>query len=109
MTRTILTLAAAALGLAALPAAAQAQPWQSIDARQDRLYGRIEQGVRNGQLTRREAANLRGRYAGLVRLERDYRRGGLSGRERADLNRRYDALSSSIRWQRGDGQHRRRG
>ena len=34
--------------------------WQSINARQANLDRRIDQGVRNGQLSRREATRLRG-------------------------------------------------
>ncbi|OGN46018.1 MAG: hypothetical protein A2795_00285, partial [Caulobacterales bacterium RIFCSPHIGHO2_01_FULL_67_30] len=73
-----LILAAAAS--AALPAAAQsygpshhARPpvhhagyghWSSINARQANLDRRIDQGVRSGQLSRREATRLRGEFNG---------------------------------------------
>jgi hypothetical protein len=96
--------AAFAGGVAATPASAA--PWQSINQRQANLYNRIEQGVRNGSLTRQEASQLRGRFVALNNLEARYRRGGLTMWERRDLDQRFDALSASIRWQRHDGQDR---
>lgn len=106
-----LTIALAALGIAAgaLPAtAANAQAWQNINQRQRNLDARIDQGVRNGSLTRNEAYRLRAEFRGLVNLEARYRRSnGLSMWERNDLNRRFNALSSRIRWERHDRQDRR--
>jgi hypothetical protein len=78
--------------------------WMSINDRQDRLDDRIDRGVRNGRLTRREAASLRSEYRAIARLEARYRANGLSNWERADLDRRFDALASRIRWERTDGQ-----
>ena len=113
----------AAVASAALPAAAQshgqshhARPpvhqagygnWQSINARQANLDRRIDQGVRTGQLSRREATRLRGEFNGLLRLEANYRRGGLTAWERTDLDRRFDRLSAQIRQERGDRDYRR--
>lgn len=110
-------LAAAALGsVLALAAPANAQTWgapnygvwQSIDQRQDNLDRRIDQGVRSGTLTRREAAILRTEFRDLARLEAQYRRtgGGLSLAERRDLDRRFDVLSARIRFERHDAQNR---
>lgn len=115
-------LAVAAVSVA-LPAAAQshhgpARPgpayhapaygsWQSINARQANLDRRIDQGVRNGQLSRREAVRLRGEFNNLLRLEANYRRGGLTAWERNDLDRRFDRLSAQIRSERRDRDHRR--
>jgi len=109
-----LVLAASA---AALPAAAQshARPaqvqaynnWQSINVRQTSLDRRIDQGVRNGQLSRREATRVRSEFNALVRLEANYRRGGLTAWERSDLDRRFDRLSASIRYERNDRDNRR--
>lgn len=81
--------------------------FQSINQRQDNLYRRIEQGVRNGSLTRGEAQRLRSRFVALDRLEQRYRRDGLSQYERRDLNQRFDALSRQVRSERRDGQDRR--
>ncbi|MES2754994.1 MAG: hypothetical protein V4659_10050 [Pseudomonadota bacterium] len=104
-----LTIMLATLGIAAgaLPATANAQAFQTINARQARLDTRIDQGVRNGSLTRPEAARLRTDFRGLVSLEQRYRRNGLSNWERTDLNRRFDALSARIRYERHDRRDRR--
>ena len=81
--------------------------WQSIDQRQANLDRRIDRGVRNGDLSRREAGRLRGEFSSLLRLEANYRRGGLTRWERADLNRRFDRLSAQIRQERRDWNNRR--
>ena len=95
-----IAVAAAALATAA---PASAQSWQSINERQDRLDSRIDAGVRNGSLTRREAVQLRAEFNDLARLEAHYRRSnGLSRSERADLDRRFDDLSARIRYERND-------
>ncbi|HWW28010.1 MAG TPA: hypothetical protein VNZ85_19160 [Caulobacter sp.] len=104
MKRTVLALAALA-AVAAAPLAAQAAPWQTINQRQANLEHRIDQGVRNGSLTRSEAQRLRGEFRSLSRLEASYRRSnGLSMRERADLDVRFDRLSRQIRAERHDRQ-----
>ena len=81
--------------------------WQSINARQANLDRRIDQGVRNGQLSRREAVRLRGEFSSILRLEANYRRGGLTAWERQDLDRRFDRLSAQIRNERNDRDNRR--
>lgn len=108
MKKTILGLATTTLALAAIPTAAPAQPWQGIDARQERIHARIRQGERSGELTRFEAARLRDRFGDLVRLERRYRAndGRLDRRERAELNRRYDVLSAQVWRNKHNGPHR---
>lgn len=99
-------LAAAATLAVLVPSAASAQSWQSMNQRKANIERRIDMGVRNGALTRREASNLRTRFANLRRLEWRYSRNGLNWRERRDLDRRYNALSNSIRIQRHDRQRR---
>jgi len=102
MKRTLLALAALAT-VAAAPLAAQAAPWQTINQRQANLDQRIDQGVRNGSLTRSEALRLRGEFRQISRLEVTYRRSnGLSMRERADLDARFDRLSRQIKIERRD-------
>lgn len=81
--------------------------WQSINQRQANLDRRIDQGVRNGQLSRREAVRLRAEFNNIARLEARYRRDGLTQWERADLDRRFDRLSAQIRYERRDGDGRR--
>ena len=81
--------------------------WQNISQRKYQLDRRINQGERNGQLSRREAMRLRTELNALVYLERTYLRGGLSQRERADLDRRYDRLAMQVRAERRDHDNRR--
>ena len=114
-----LALAAASV---AVPAAAQSygyghdrgdryerdfRGWQSIAQRKYNLDRRIDVGIRNGQLSRREATRLRYELDRLVRLEYRYQRGGLSWRERQELDRRYDQLSRQVRHERRDRDGRR--
>ena len=80
--------------------------FMSINERQARLERRIEQGIRNGQLTRYEAARLRREFRRIAYLENRYRSNGLSGWERADLDRRFDALQAQIRYERRDDERR---
>ena len=77
--------------------------WMNINQRQAKLDHRIDQGVRNGTITRREAYRLRGEFQTIARLEYRYRANGLSNWERADLDRRFDGLASRSRWERRDG------
>lgn len=108
MKRLLLSVAAASAVLAALPAAADAAPWRSINEREANLDRRIDQGLRRGDLTRPEAARLRAEFRDIVRLEQRYRRtDGLSPWERRDLDRRFDRLSSRIYAERHDAQDRR--
>lgn len=81
--------------------------WQPIAQRKYQLDRRIDVGLRNGQLSRREATRLKTELNALVRLEYSYQRGGLSARERAELDRRYDRLSRQVREERRDRDGRR--
>lgn len=119
--KVIISLAAVtALSAAAMPAAAQnrgydrghdrdryEQNWDRIDARFQRIDNRIDQGLRNGQLSRREAVRLRAEFRDLIRLEHRYSRDGLSQWERRDLNQRFDRLSAQVRYERRDRDNRR--
>ena len=106
MKRILLSLAALAV-VSAAPLAAQAAPWQSINQRQASLEQRIHRGVRSGELTRAEAARLRGEFRSIARLETSYRRSnGLSMRERADLDARFDRLSRQVLAEKHDRQDR---
>lgn len=109
MKKLSLMLAGLAVAATSLPAAASAQGWQNINARQARLEQRINQGIRSGALNRNEAVRLRTQFRNLTVLENRYRRtgGGLSIQERRDLDRRFDALSARIKVQKNDRQGRR--
>ncbi|NJC40183.1 hypothetical protein GGQ87_000441 [Brevundimonas alba] len=81
--------------------------WQSISQRKYQLDRRIDNGLRNGALSRREATRLKSELNTLVRLERSYMRGGLTRAERSDLDRRYDRLAVQVRAERRDRDNRR--
>ena len=81
--------------------------WQSIAQRKYQLDRRIDVGLRNGSLSRREASRLQVQLNSLIRLERNYMRGGLTRWERSDLDRRYDRLAVQIRIERRDRDNRR--
>lgn len=107
---TLSLIGASALSLAA--GAAQAQGWNngggrwmSINERQAQLDRRIDQGIRRGDLDRREAMRLRAEFRQIARMEARYRQNGLSNWERADLDRRFDRLAAQIRWERRDNQY----
>lgn len=81
--------------------------WQAINQRQANLDRRIDVGLRNGAISRREATRLRNEFNQIARLEQQYRRNGLSQWERTDLDRRFDRLSAQIRNERWDNNNRR--
>lgn len=81
--------------------------WQSISQRKYQLDRRIDVGIRNGALSRREASRLQTELNALIRLERSYMRGGLTRFERSDLDRRYDRLAVQVRMERRDRDGRR--
>lgn len=123
MKKLLIPALAVAVASAALPAAAQSydrhgpsrghgyeqdyRGWNSISQRKYNLDRRIDQGIRNHQLSRREASRLQDELNSLVRLERQYMRGGLTRWEREDLDRRYDRLSAKVRYERNDYNGRR--
>lgn len=86
------------------------QAWQryGIDARQQQQHWRIMQGLRSGELTRREARELMQDYRDIQREEHMYRADGhLSRYERRDLQRDLNELSRDIHRETHDGQQRR--
>ena len=93
--RTFLLTICGASALA-LGTAAPAQQWIPLNQRQAGLDARIQAGVRDGSLTRREAAGLHMRFQQLERLEARYRANGWTPRERRDLQVRFDQLSNQI-------------
>jgi hypothetical protein len=120
MKKITMMLAGLGMAAAALPAtasaAAPASPsiqrgvWQNINARQNRIETRINQGIRSGALTRGEATRLRAQFRQIERLEVSYRRSrpGLTVAERRDLDRRFDMLERSIRIEKNDRNNRGR-
>lgn len=76
-----------------------------LNERRQALLARIDAGVRDGSLTRREADRLRDDYDALVQLETRYQADGrLTAAEREDLRTRYRALSQQVGDDRNDDQ-----
>jgi IS30 family transposase len=104
MKRNILGIVAVVMGLAvALPASAA-----EADKRQVSEQQRINQGVRSGELTGREAVRLERQHRAINReIRRDRRDDGhLDAAERAKINHDQNALSRRIARQKHDGQSR---
>jgi hypothetical protein len=82
--------------------------FEPISRRIPDLERRIEIGIRNGQLTRAEATQLRQDLRELERLEDSYRRsdGRLETREKADLDRRFAVIRTRIFNERTDNDTR---
>ena len=111
MKKILLAIAAVGTLAAALPATAA--PFEhggyagaGVDQRIREISFRIDRGMRDGSLSRREARGLRAQLDGVQRLEYRYGRDGLDGRERADLNARLDRVSFQVRGERHDGDRR---
>jgi opacity protein-like surface antigen len=81
--------------------------WQPINQRQRMLDNRIDRGIRDGRLNRREAYQLRAEFQEIASLEARYRRGGLSYQERRDLDRRFDRLDARLEASLNDWDRRR--
>lgn len=71
--------------------------WENLNQRQAQFQQRLDRAVRDGRVTRREAASLRAEYRSIAALEQQYRRGGLNPSERAELDRRFDRLQANFR------------
>jgi hypothetical protein len=80
--------------------------WVPISRRAQWLDGRIDEGQRRGDLSRREANSLHNQLDDLVAMERNYSRRGLTNRERADLDDRFDQLAARIRYEARDNNNR---
>ena len=69
---------------------------------------RVEQGIRSGQITPREATRLRAKQARIERMEAHARRDGvLTEREKGRIEVAQNDLSRNIRHEKHDGQTRR--
>ena len=109
MKKTLFSLLAAC-GLLAVSTAAMAQTATPvINARQHNERARIRQGVASGELTRPEAARLRGREADIRQDKRAAKADGVVTRdERQDIRKDENQASRAIYRQKHDGQERRR-
>lgn len=107
MNKYIMTILAAPVIAAATPAAAQNYPSaqghynnqgnENLTARIDQLRVRLQAGVQNGSITRREASPIREQIRQVNQLERQYRVNGLSPQERADLQQRVRFVRQQLR------------
>lgn len=99
--KPFITAALGALTLAvAAPAIAQPMGWD-IDRREQWLADRIDRGVADGSLDRREAHRVHQELRSIRRQEdrmRMHHDGRLDGEDRAVLEGRLDDLSHRIRW-----------
>ena len=99
-------LFAAALSRAAVPAFA-GHSHHGVWDRLDRQSTRIESGIDAGDLTRREAKELRKEHRKIKRMARKFREDGyLSKRERRVLRHRLDDASAHIWELRHNGDYR---
>jgi len=102
----------AALVIAALPALALAQATPAtpatprIDQRQAEQQKRIDQGVKSGELTRREAARLEKGHAKVQRMEAKAKADGVvTAKERRQITREQNKQSKRIAHEKHDAQH----
>jgi hypothetical protein len=105
--RKIVSFVIAAMFVLGASAVSMAGP-RGINSREYREQRRINQGIRSGELTRREAERLEGGMA-KIRIDERYARssgGGISPRERARLERELNRESRGIYRQKHDGQDR---
>lgn len=107
MMKLLTALTAASALTAVAPAAAQysqsgqyrAQGYADtrMDNRIDQLEARLDAGIQQGLITRREARPIRQQIAQLNDLERQYSSDGLSQRERDDLRQRVRYVRQQLR------------
>jgi hypothetical protein len=108
------TLSAALLTLAGVLAVASASQADTrntrdphVNARQQNQRERIQQGVKSGELTRRETGRLVEEQRDVRQLERAYKSDGtLTGAERRDLQHEQNQASRDIYRQKHDDQDR---
>ncbi len=108
MKQTTLTLIAGTiLTVAGLTQADAGTRDPRVNTRQMNQQSRIHQGVRSGELTRREVRHLEGDQRDVRQLERAYKSDGtLTGAERRDLNHEQNQASRDIYKQKHDAQVR---
>lgn len=71
--------------------------WRTVDQRLDRQYRRIENGIHNGDLTRREASKLHRQHHKLdKRIERIQRKQPLVDRDKRKIMSHLDRASDNI-------------
>lgn len=99
--KTWIAILGTALCAGMLPASAA-----PVDRREHREQTRIHQGVRSGELTRREVRRLEAEQAKIRVDERLARRDGLTAKERARLQKELNRAGRDIYRQKHDNQDR---
>lgn len=98
---------AGVLGVAGLGQADAGTRDPRVNARQQNQHQRVNQGVRSGELTRREAGALAREQRDIRQLEREYKSDGtLTRSERVDLHQEQNQASRHIYNQKHDAQDR---
>ena len=106
MTR-IVSILLTAMFVLALGISVSAQSTPGVDNRQHRQQKRIKQGLKNGSLTKREAAKLEAGQAKTRKMERKAKADGtVTESERAKLQHRENKTSKKIYHQKHDNQTR---
>ena len=106
MTTLKTAVVAVAAAFAVLPALAQTTSTPRVDQRQVNQERRIQEGVRSGQLTDKEAARLEKGQARVQKAEdKAVADGKVTARERAHLEKMQDRQSRHIARERHDKQH----
>lgn len=100
-------LVAGVLGVAGLSQADAGTRDPRVNARQQNQHQRVKQGVRSGELTRRETGALAREQRDIRQLERAYKSDGtLTRSERVDLRQEQNQASRHIYNQKHDAQDR---
>lgn len=102
-----LAIAIAALVIANVPVGAQTKT-PRVTERQVNQQQRINQGIKSGELTRREAAKLEAQQAKIQQTKMKAKSDGVvSKAERAKIHQQQNAASRSIYRQKHDAQKRK--
>ena len=105
LVKTVVVLGLAAIGLNAYADRGTHDP--GVNARQNHQDERIKQGVKSGELTKREAKGLREERRDIKQLEKAYKSDGtLTRAERKDLHHELNQSSQEIYQQKHDAQTR---
>lgn len=104
---SLVLVVAATLGVAGLSQADAGVRDPGVNARQQNQQQRVRQGVRSGELTRRETGRLAEEQRDVRQLERAYKSDGeLTRAERVDLHHEQNQASRDIYNQKHDAQDR---
>ncbi len=77
-----------------------------INGRQERQRDRLAEGVKSGELTKKEARTLAGKEVRLIKIEKALKEEGLSPKERIELQKKLNDLNQEIYQQKHDTQDR---